>query len=83
MDRLPGIRPRESLLRRLDMAARWSFPATTSALLLLAAAAPLGLPGQGELQAAIALACVYFWSLFRPASLPPWSCSRSACSATC
>ncbi|MBN9508995.1 MAG: rod shape-determining protein MreD [Alphaproteobacteria bacterium] len=71
MERLPGIRPRESLLRRLDMAARWSFPATTTALLLLAAAAPLGLPGQGELQAAIALACVYFWSLFRPASLPP------------
>ncbi len=71
MDRLPGIRPRESLGRRLDMAARWAFPASTTALLLLATAAPLGLPGQAEAQAAVALAAVYFWSLFRPAAMPP------------
>ena len=71
MDRLPGIRPRESLGRRLDMAARWAFPASTSALLLLAAAAPFGVPGQAEVQAAIALGCVFFWSLFRPASMLP------------
>ena len=71
MDRLPGIRPRESLGRRLDMAARWAFPASTTVLLLLATAAPLGLPGQAELQAAVALAAVYFWSLFRPAAMLP------------
>ena len=70
-ERLPGIRPRQNLWRRLDMAARHSFPATTTALLLLVTAAPLGLPGQAQLQAAIALACVYFWSLFRPTALPP------------
>ena len=71
MDRLPGIRPRESLGRRLDMAARWAFPTTTTALLLLAAAAPFGVPGQAEAQAAVALGSVFFWSLFRPASMLP------------
>ncbi len=71
MDRLPGIRPRQSLGRRLDMAARRGFPGSTTALLLLVTAAPLGVPGQAELQASIALACVFFWSLFRPASMPP------------
>ncbi len=53
------------------MASRRSFPAATAALVLLLMAAPLGLPGQPEVQAAIALAAVYFWSLFRPASMPP------------
>jgi rod shape-determining protein MreD len=71
MDKLPGIRPRQSLGRRLDMAARIGFPGSTTALLLLVTAAPLGMPGQAELQAGIALACVFFWSLFRPASMPP------------
>ena len=71
MNRLPGIRPRPSLGRRLDMAARRSFPASTTAILLLLSAAPLGIPGQPELQASVALACVFFWSLFRPASMPP------------
>jgi rod shape-determining protein MreD len=70
-DRTPGIRPRPSLSRRLDMAARRAFPTATTALLLLVAAAPLGLPGQAELQATVAVACVFFWSLFRPASMPP------------
>jgi rod shape-determining protein MreD len=70
-ERTPGIRPRQSLWRRLDMASRRSFPAATTASGLLVMAAPLGLPGQAEIQAAIALACVYFWSLFRPASMPP------------
>jgi rod shape-determining protein MreD len=71
MDKLPGIRPRQSLGRRLDMAARRGFPGSTTALLLLLAAAPFGVPGQAELQASVALACVFFWSLFRPASMPP------------
>jgi rod shape-determining protein MreD len=70
-DRTPGIRPRQSLWRRLDMASRRSFPTATTALLLLLTAAPLGLAGQPEVQASVALAAVYFWSLFRPASMPP------------
>jgi rod shape-determining protein MreD len=70
-DRLPGIRPRPSLSRRLDIMARSSFPATTTALMLLIIDAPLGLPGQAELQISVVFSCVFFWSLFRPASMPP------------
>ena len=53
------------------MSARWSFPAATTALMFLLTAAPLGLPAQAEAQGAVALASVFFWSLFRPASMPP------------
>jgi rod shape-determining protein MreD len=70
-ERAPGIRPRPTLLRRLDAASRAAVPAAGTALLLLLGSAPLGLPGQPELQPALALGCVFFWSLFRPASMPP------------
>jgi rod shape-determining protein MreD len=70
-DRLPGIRPRPTLWRRLDASARWSFPASSTAIVLTLTAAPLGWPAQAELQGAVALASVFFWSLFRPASMPP------------
>jgi rod shape-determining protein MreD len=70
-EKVPGIRPRPTLWRRLDAAGRAAFPATTTALTLLATAFPLGLPGQAQWQPAAALACVFFWSLFRPASMPP------------
>ena len=53
------------------MASRRSFPAAAT-ILLLVSAAPLGLPGQAELQATVALSGVFFWSLFRPASMPAW-----------
>lgn len=39
--------------------------------MLMLTAAPLGIPGQAELQVSIALSSVFFWSLFRPASMPP------------
>src|SRR5260370_23734383 len=71
MDSSPGIRPRPTLRRRLDAAARIGFPGASTALILLLLAAPLGLPAQAELQPALVLGCVYFWSLFRPASMPP------------
>ena len=71
MERVPGIRPRPSLRRRLDLTARRSFPGASTALVLLLAAGPLDLPGQAQLQCALALGAVFFWSLFRPASLPP------------
>ena len=70
-DRLPGIRPRPSLWRLLDATARQTFPVTIAAILLLGLSAPLGLPGQPQLQEAVALACVFFWSVFRPDSMPP------------
>lgn len=71
MDSAPGIRPRPTLRRRLDAAARAGFPGASTALVLLLLAAPIGLPAQAELQPALVLGCVYFWSLFRPASMPP------------
>jgi rod shape-determining protein MreD len=71
VDRTPGIRPRPTFWRQLDAAARVCFPASITALMLLLLAAPLGLPGQAELQIAVALSCVFFWSLFRPASMTP------------
>ena len=70
-DRLPGIRPRPSLWRRLDGTARRSFPTVMTILLLLVAAAPFRLPGQAELQNAAALSSVFFWSVYRPGSMPP------------
>jgi len=70
-ERAPGIRPRPTLWRTLDAASRRAFPAASTALLLLFLAAPLGLPGQAQLQCAAALACVFFWSVFRPDSMPP------------
>ncbi len=71
MDRTPGIRPRPTLWRQLDAASRAAFPAAITVLMLLATTFPLGLPGQAQWQQAAALACVFFWSLFRPASMPP------------
>ncbi|MGC8469421.1 MAG: hypothetical protein ACP5NI_05885 [Acetobacteraceae bacterium] len=71
MEPTPGIRPRPSLWRRLDGAARHSFPAATAAFGLILIAGPLGLPGQAALGPAFALAAVFFWSLYRPASMGP------------
>jgi rod shape-determining protein MreD len=71
VDRVPGIRPRPTLIRRLDAAGRMCFPAVSTAVLLLLLAAPLRLPAQAELQLALLLGCVFFWSLHRPATMPP------------
>jgi rod shape-determining protein MreD len=67
----PGIRPRPSLGRRLDIMARHSFPATSTVLLMLLCGLPIGLEDQAVLLPSVTLAAVYFWSLYRPASLPP------------
>ena len=71
IDRRPGVRPRPTLGRRLDMAARVSFPTGLTILLLLLLQAPLGIPGQAALLPAVALCCVWFWSLTQPQYLPP------------
>jgi rod shape-determining protein MreD len=71
IDRRPGIRPRASLGRRLDIAARVSFPASITVLLMLVSQAPLDIAGQAALLPAVALCCVWFWSLFRPDNFPP------------
>ena len=54
------------LLARLDALARAAVPGVSTALAMIVAAAPVGLP---SLLPAIALAGVFFWSLFRPASM--------------
>jgi rod shape-determining protein MreD len=71
MERAPGIRLRSSPWRRLDAGGRAVFPALSTAAMLLALSTPLGLPGQGTLRPALALAGVFFWSLHRPRSMPP------------
>jgi rod shape-determining protein MreD len=71
VDRKPGIQPRPSLTRRLDALGRQSFPAVGTAIGMLLIAAPFGLPGQAELLPGFALASVFFWSVFRPAAMPP------------
>lgn len=60
--------PAMGLLRQVDALARAAFPTASTALLLVLAAVPAGLPG---LVPAAALPCVFFWSVFRPAALPP------------
>jgi rod shape-determining protein MreD len=67
----PGVRPRPTLGRRLDIAARHAFPTSSTILLMLLTEAPFGLYGQSALLPAVTLASVWFWSVFRPDSMPP------------
>jgi rod shape-determining protein MreD len=71
MDKTPGIRPRRSLGQRLDRATRHAFPAGTTIIGMVLLTAPFGLPGQAQLMPAFALSAIFFWTLFRPNSLPP------------
>jgi rod shape-determining protein MreD len=70
-DRLPGVRPRPTMGRRLDIVWRHAFPAITSFMLMFLSLAPFGLWGQAALLPTVALTCVWFWSLFRPAAMSP------------
>ena len=70
-DQAPGIRPRVTLGRRLDIAARYAFPAGCTLLLMLLAVAPYGIADQAAMLPAVTFACVYFWSLLRPGAMPP------------
>ncbi|HLY89354.1 MAG TPA: rod shape-determining protein MreD [Acetobacteraceae bacterium] len=70
-DQTPGIRPRATFARQLDIAARHGFPATCTILLMLLTQIPFGFADQAALLPAVTLACVYFWSLFRPSGMPP------------
>ncbi len=68
--RRPGMRRNPSFWRRLDSASRHAWPASCTIFGLFIIGLPLGIPGQAELRPAFAMACVFFWSLYRPASLP-------------
>ena len=69
MARRPIARP-TGFWRQLDIAARYTFPVGSMIFGLFVIGMPFGLPGQAELWPVYAMACVYFWSLYRPASLP-------------
>lgn len=60
--------PLAGLLRRLDALARAAFPAVSTMLLMVLVSTPVGLPSALP---AVALACVFFWSVFRPAAMSP------------
>jgi len=60
--------PSPGLLRRLDDVARAAFPAIGTALLMIVAAGPTGIP---SLVPAATLPCIVFWSIFRPGAMPP------------
>jgi rod shape-determining protein MreD len=66
----PAMRRPPSLWRKLDATARWAFPGALLVFGLVVLGMPFGMPGQAELRPVFAMACVYFWSLYRPASLP-------------
>lgn len=71
LEKAPGIRPGPSVSRHLDMAARRALPTVATALLVIVLDLPLHLPGLAELQQVAAVASVYFWSVYRPLSMPP------------
>lgn len=60
--------PASGLLRQIDALARAALPSGLTALQMVLAAAAIGIPG---LVTAVALPCIFFWSVFRPAALPP------------
>ncbi len=69
MTRLP-MRRQPSIWRQLDAASRYIFPVGVLVFGLFLIGMPFGLPGQAALRPVYAMACVFFWSLYRPASLP-------------
>ncbi len=68
--RRAGLRRNMNVWRRLDAMSRHAWPASVMFVGLLVIGLPFGVPGQAELRPAYAMACVFFWSLYRPVSLP-------------
>ncbi len=60
--------PPAGLLRRIDAVLRAAFPTLATLGLLVLAAVPVGAPG---LVMAVCLPTVFFWTVFRPAAMPP------------
>ncbi|MDE8345837.1 MAG: rod shape-determining protein MreD [Acidocella sp.] len=69
MARTPELR-RRGVWRRLDALSRFMFPLGFLMFGLFVAGMPFGLPWQAALRPVYAMACVFFWSLYRPSSLP-------------
>ena len=64
-----GIQPHRTIWRVLDGFARRSAPTAACGMTILLLGAPSGLPGAAELLPGLLLASVFFWSVFRPASM--------------
>jgi rod shape-determining protein MreD len=60
--------PPRGVLAQLDAGVRAGFPVAVAAILIVLSAVPVGIPG---LVAGAALPCVFFWTVFRPAAMPP------------
>jgi rod shape-determining protein MreD len=69
-----GVHRRLGTWRRMDITGRYVWPVTFVLVILLFAGLPVGLPENPPIQAllrpAVALAAVFFWSIYRPAALP-------------
>ncbi len=74
LERQPGIRPVSTLWRRLDAASRRAVPALTTLIAQLLLTFPLNLPLAPELRQGVALSSVFFWTVYRPNSMPPSVC---------
>ncbi|HTQ70476.1 MAG TPA: rod shape-determining protein MreD [Acidocella sp.] len=70
MARGPALRRPTRSWRQIDAASRRLFPCVTLLFGLFIIGMPFGIPGQAALRPVYAMAWVYFWSLYRPASLP-------------
>ncbi len=70
MARRAGIRRNMDVWRQMDEASRHAWPAAFMLFGLFIIGLPFGLPAQAELRPAFAMACVFFWCLYRPVSLP-------------
>ncbi len=65
------LKPRQDVWHRLDTGGRHAFPFVFTLALLLVLRVPLGLPAQPAIAAGLLLDVVLFWSLHRPAAMPP------------
>ncbi len=68
--RIPGIRPSLSRFQRIDYFIRWLVPMGFTLFIILFLSVRLNIPGRNELLLPIVSAFVYFWSIYRPTSMP-------------
>ncbi|GBR11778.1 rod shape-determining protein MreD [Acetobacter oeni] len=58
-----------ALAQRLDRLARRLMPGGATALIIVILAAPTGIPGAAALLPGLVMSTVFFWSVWRPASM--------------
>ncbi|WP_230882868.1 hypothetical protein [Commensalibacter melissae] len=68
--RHPGIRPSLTRCQKIDAVIRWMVPLGFNLFVILIFSVPLNIPGRNELLLAIVISSVYFWSIYRPTSMP-------------